>query len=72
MEDEIAFTREPADDNPTVIEAVSVAVPIAADSAPAVADFSAKLEMRYDGKRNTVAMRTANETKKSSTMRNLT
>jgi osmotically-inducible protein OsmY len=47
-------------------------MPPAADWALAVADFSARLESMYDGKRNTVATKTAKEIKKRRTTKNLT
>jgi hypothetical protein len=46
-------------------------VPISADCALAAADFSAKLEMRYDGKRKTDAIKMASEIKKRKTIKNL-
>jgi hypothetical protein len=71
-EDDMADAREPADVRPAVTAAVSVAMPPAADWALHTADFSARLESRYDGKRNTVATKTAKEAKKRRTMKNLT
>lgn len=71
-EEDMADTREPADVRPVVTAAVSVAMPLAADWAFHAADFSARLDSIYDGKRNTVATKTANEIKKRKTMKNLT
>jgi hypothetical protein len=71
-EKDIADAIDPADARPAVTAAVSVAMLLAADWALAAADFSARLESRYDGKMNTVATKMAKDTKKRRTMKNLT
>jgi len=71
-DDDRALTRDPAVERPAVIGAVSVAMPLSADWAFAAADLSAKLDIRYEGKRKTVAMMTAKDIKKNKTMKNLT
>ena len=70
--DEMTVTRDPADDKPAVIGVVLVAMPLLADCALATADFSFRLETRYDGKRKTEAIRMASEIKKRKTIKNLT
>jgi hypothetical protein len=70
-EDKIAVTRDPADDRPVVMAVVSVAMPLLADCALAVIDFSAMVEMRYDGKIKTEAIKMASEIKKRKTIKNL-
>jgi len=70
-EDEIAVTRDPVDDKPAVMTVVSVAMPLLADCALATADFSFRLETRYDGKRKNEAIKMASEIKKRRTIKNL-
>jgi hypothetical protein len=69
--DEIDETRDPADDKPAFMTAVPVAMLFSADCALTAAEFSAKLDMRYEGKRKTADMIMANETKKRNTTKNL-
>ena len=72
IDDEMAVTVDPARDKVFVMEGVSVAMPRSTDCAVAAADTSARLEIRYEGTRNTPAAKIAMEMKKRRTMKNLT
>ena len=69
--DEMVVTSDPVEERSVAMVEISVPVPPAAVLACSPVDFSAILEMRYDGKRKTDAIKMASEIKKRKTIKNL-
>jgi hypothetical protein len=69
--DEMTVTSDPVEERLAVMVEISVPVPPPAVLACSTIAFSAILEMRYDGKRKTDAIKMASEIKKRKTIKNL-